>query len=372
MTTTQRQDAPRALLRRIFTDVLPKHGFAPREKQMELADEVLSAFCRRDIFLAESEVGTGKTLAYLLPAVLARRGRLNEGKIPTALPDGSQAPVVVATSSIALQRAIERETIPMLSEILLQHEIIKTPLACVLRKGKGHFLCERRFVHFLRFTDARTKEVLLPLAATTLTDLAGAKNLTAYMKRHICVDESCGPDCPRYGECRYMRYLRDAQRGGYDFQVCNHNYLLADLIRRSKGQRPLIPDYQGVVIDEAHKFLDAARQMYGCSLSLPELTRIAQDIRDFTFSPGVPTADISRETDRILSKSRLLFQYLNREVPPEQDGDDGAERYATKIRERTEQLLRALKRISTRWTGCSRSGQWARNICSGSGTRNGR
>ena len=341
MTMTTRQKALHALLRKIFTDVLPKHGFLPRGKQIELADEVLSAFRRLDIFLAESEVGTGKTLAYLLPAVLARRGRLNEGRIPTALPDGKQAPIVVATSSIALQRAIVREAIPALSEILLEHGIIKTPLTAALRKGKGNYLCDRRLAQFHSFADVKTKAVLAPLFAGAAVDLGAAKGLTPYMKRNVCVDSQCNQDCPRYSECRYMRHMRDVRRGGYDFQVLNHNLFLADLLRRSKGQQSLIPDYQGVIIDEGHKFLDAARDMYGAALSLDELYHVARDVRGFTFAPGVTTADISRECDRIQSKSRLLFQFLNKEGPPIHD--DGAERYATKIRQRTENLMQALK-----------------------------
>jgi ATP-dependent DNA helicase DinG len=342
MANTTKQEALAVLLHRIFNEMLPQYGFAPREKQIELAGEVLSSLGRLDIFLAESEVGTGKTLAYLIPSVLARRSRLNENSIPTVLWDGKQAPIAIATSSIALQRAIEHEAIPMLSGILMENGIIKLPLTRVLRKGKGHFLCERRLSHFIRFADAQTGEALSPLVGGALVDLAGAENLTPYVKRHICVDESCGQDCSRYGECRYMRYLREAKSGGYDFQVCNHNYLLADLIRRSKGQRPLIPDCQGVVIDEAHKFLDAARQMYGCSLSLHDFIRTVDDVRDFTFAPGAPTAGIAREADGILSKSLLLFRFLNKEAAEAQT-DDEAERYATKILVRSESLMRALK-----------------------------
>jgi ATP-dependent DNA helicase DinG len=340
MTYTKKQEALHALLRKLFEEVLPKQGFVPREKQIELANEILESLGCSELFLAEAEVGTGKTLAYLLPAVIVRRAKLNENRLPTTLPDGSQMPVVIATSGIALQRAIEQDYIPSLSDILMEHGVIKTPLSRVLRKGKSHYLCERRFAHFYSFADEDTKTSLAPLIKSRFADLALAKGLTAYQKRAICVDNRCGQDCSRFGTCRYMRYLQDARRGGYDFQVCNHNYLLADILRRAKGQRPLIPDYQAVVIDEAHKFLDAARQMYGCSLSLTELTRAAKDAQEITFAPGVPTAELMRETDRILSKSVLLFRFLNKEVTTE---TDDAERYPTTIRERTEKLILSLR-----------------------------
>jgi ATP-dependent DNA helicase DinG len=343
MTYTKKQEVLHAFLRKLFEEVLPKQGFVPREKQIELANEILESLGCSELFLAEAEVGTGKTLAYLLPAVIVRRARLNENRLPTTLPDGSQMPVVIATSGIALQRAHEQDYIPSLSDILIEHGVIKTPLSRVLRKGKGHYLCERRFAHFYSFADANTKIILAPLIKSSLVDLALAKGLTAYQKRAICVDNRCGQDCSRFGTCRYMRYLQDARRGGYDFQVCNHNYLLADILRRAKGQRPLIPDYQAVVIDEAHKFLDAARQMYGCSLSLAELTHATKDAQEITFAPGVPTAELRRETDRIRSKSLLLFRFLNKEIPDEVAAGDDAERYPTKIRERTEKLIRSLR-----------------------------
>jgi len=333
----------REILSSVFEEILPNHGFVSRDKQIELANEILDAFDDRAISLAEAEVGTGKTLAYLVPAVLARRGRLNSGKINTNLPNGAQAPIVIATSSIALQRAIEREYIPALSGILIDSGVIRTPLTQVLRKGKRHYLCERRLAHFRYHADRQTQAILAPLNGGNIVDLAAAKLITPYIKRAICVDDHCNRDCQLYGTCRYMKHMRDAKRGGYDFQVCNHNYLLADILRRSRGEQPLIPDYQAVIIDEAHKFLDAARQMYGCSLSLTELRCVARDVKGFTFAPGVRTWDITHETERILSKSNLLFQFLNKEVPAAQLEDDEAERYTTKIRQKTGNLILALK-----------------------------
>ncbi|MDR1689178.1 MAG: ATP-dependent DNA helicase [Clostridiales bacterium] len=326
----------------IFQRILPLHGFIPREKQLELAREILSSLCNLDISLAEAEVGTGKTLAYLIPAVIAWRSRINSRKINTRLPDGRQTPVVIATSSIALQRAIEQDYVPALSDILLKHGVIKTPLVCVLRKGKGHYLCERRFYHFLLYADKKIKKLLAPLEHGDFIDLAAARNLTPYIKRAICVDKHCNKDCPKYLACRYMRHISEAKRGGYDFQVCNHNYLLADVLRRTRGQSPLIPDYQAVIIDEAHKFLDAARSMYGCTLSFLDLSDVISKINEFTYHKGVPTADIRRKLPKIATKAGMLFQFLNKEVPFTDDEDEISERHPTKIRERAEKLIRSL------------------------------
>ena len=101
--------------------------------------------------LAEAEVGTGKTFAYLVAAILAKRGRLNDfwnkGFYPKmSYVDMAQMPIVIATSSIALQKAILKEYIPALSEILMDYGIIKTPITAVLRKGREHYVCDRNLV----------------------------------------------------------------------------------------------------------------------------------------------------------------------------------------------------------------------------------
>jgi ATP-dependent DNA helicase DinG len=339
---TKNQEALFALLNRIFSDILPRHGFAVRERQIEMAEEVLSSICRLEICLAESAVGTGKTLAYLTPAVLARRARANEGNIPTTLPSGRQAPITIATSSIALQRAIVCDHVPALSAILLEAGIIKSPLTAVLRKGKNNYVCERRLKDFYSHANPQTRALVTPVLKGAALDLAALGNLTPYIRRNICVSDSCAQGCPLHDSCRYMRFVRSAAVGGYDFQVTNHNLFLADLLRRSKGERPLLVDCRAVIFDEAHRFFGAARDMYGSALSLTGLARAAADISDIVWAHGQSTADITRATEWILSKGRLLFQFLNKEVPA--GVHDDTERYPTHIRERTSRLISALRK----------------------------
>jgi ATP-dependent DNA helicase DinG len=342
MNHTVNQEALIALLRQIFTDILPRCGFAVRKRQIEMSQEVLSSICHLEIGLAESAVGTGKTLAYLIPAVLARRARVNEGKIPTTLPSGRQAPVTIATSSIALQRAIVCDHIPALSAILVKAGIIKSPLTAVLRKGKNNYVCERRLINFISAANLQTRLLVEPVLQGPVVDLAAVTNATPYIRRNICVSDSCTQDCSLHDSCRYMRFVRSASAGGYDIQVVNHNLFLADLLRRSAGERSLLSDYQAVIFDEAHRFFDAARDMYGSVLSLAKLDRAASDISDMAWAHGQSTADVTRAAERILSKSRLLFQFLNKEVPAELHDD--TERFPTHIREKTARLISALQK----------------------------
>ncbi len=271
----------------IFRDILSMHGYAVRERQIELAKHILNVVWRRGITLAESEVGTGKTHAYLIASALAKRGRLNEFWMRGHYQGQSWAnsvhmPVIISTSSIALQQAIARDYIPELSKILLEYGIIKTPLTSIIRKGKEHYICEQRLNRFFQGTDEKIKMLLRPFIGHDAPfDLTDADKLTPYLKRRVCVSGACGWECKYRNNCRYIRFLDIAANPAIDFQITNHNYFLADVIHRTKGKKPLLPNYQLLVIDEAHKLLTAARQMYGAEFISGELAELAGDIEAF-------------------------------------------------------------------------------------------
>ncbi|MDL2238488.1 ATP-dependent DNA helicase [Christensenellaceae bacterium OttesenSCG-928-K19] len=314
----------------IFTDILPRYGYTVRENQISLAEHILEAVQRRAISLAESEVGTGKTHAYLAAAVLTRRGRLNDFWLRGHYPSQSYAesaymPAVIATSSIALQRAIVTDYIPELSRVLMDHDIIREPLTCVVRKGKEHFLCEKRLQEFCDDADAQTGARLRPLLEEDAScDLADAERLTPYMKRKICVAGKCAADCPCVVYCRYHRYMMEANNPKVDFQITNHNYFLADILHRINGKRPLLPHYQLVVIDEAHKFLQAARQMYGLELTAAEIPPLVDGIHHFTDGKAANGVNIHRLAKKLDGQSKRLFRQLEENLPC---ADDEAERF---------------------------------------------
>jgi len=89
-------------------------------------------------------------------------------------------------------------------------------------------------------------------------------------------------NCKHLGRCRYADYIEYANDPRVDFQITNHNYFLADTLHRATGRHPLLPNYQLVVIDEAHKFLQAARQMYGVELTDKEIPVLTQEIHVLT------------------------------------------------------------------------------------------
>ncbi|GHU95700.1 hypothetical protein FACS1894208_08970 [Clostridia bacterium] len=316
------------ILRRFFLETLPKFGYTVRNEQVKLAEQMLHTLGVRGTLLAEAGVGIGKTFAYLIAAVLIKRGRTNDFWNHGFYPEMSylsvaDMPIVISTSSIALQKAIVEDYVPKLSDILVAEGYIDTPLTVTLRKGKEHYICEQKLrTHIGNKPDAATNKILESLAEPSASiDLDEVDGLNAFIKRCICVPENCHGGCPRSTECRYIDFLSTAMNPKIDIQVCNHQYLIADTCRRADGIRPLIPNYQAVIIDEAHKLSQAAEQIYGyefTNIQVPELKAVITDIH---FKSKAKSADISRTAKELSRHSDKLFQLLN-EVPEYSDESD--------------------------------------------------
>ena len=208
------------LLAHIFHDILPEYGLALRENQLSLSLAMLEAMEKEKVALCEAEVGTGKTHAYLIAAVIYR------------LFFAERQPVVISTSTIALQKALTEEYIPQISEILLEHRIIEEPLTFAVRKGKNHYACDSRVKTYLssvrhnnRPENGTLIEALTALfVGATPLDL-DSQPLTDYVKERICV-EDCRNTCGLSSVCRYRAFLRKSNQGKVDFQIANHNLVL--------------------------------------------------------------------------------------------------------------------------------------------------
>ena len=112
-----------------------------REEQIALCKKMFNGFTKKKISICEAEVGTGKTLAYLVAGFVAKQYQMHN--------NGLLQPVTISTSSIELQRSIMTKEIPMLSSALLKYHLIETPLTTVLRKGKEHYFCLLRYQNHL-------------------------------------------------------------------------------------------------------------------------------------------------------------------------------------------------------------------------------
>ena len=251
------------MVEQIFREILPRRGMAVREEQIALCHEVLDTLYNKEISLCEAGVGIGKTLAYLVACILWQMYRPNQLKMP----------VVISTSSVALQDAILNEYLPDLSAVLLSEGIITAPITAVIRKGKERFVCDARLAErqAKAISKGSRQKGSLRMAENVL-DLDHIPGLSRYDRCRICVPQSCPRDCFLRLDCRYQQYLRDSRKP--DIQICNHNYLLANASHRLEERPLLLRQYQALVVDEAHKLPDAARQMYTETLSADDMDEL--------------------------------------------------------------------------------------------------
>lgn len=259
---------------KIFRVLLPEQGLAVREEQIRLCHEMLDTLLGERIALCDAGVGIGKTYAYLVACVLMRKYSILMER--NSLP--KQHPVVVSTSSIALQKAILSEYVPFLSRVLVEQGIIQTPLRAVVRKGKEHFVCDNRLeqrIEAIRHKQKNTVQREALLSLRKHYDMDTVKDLSGFDRRLVCVPKFCPRECPGRQTCRYQRYLEESKKQDVFLQICNHNYLLADAFHRREEYKPLLADYRALVVDEAHKLPEAARQMFGKNLCMDDIREIA-------------------------------------------------------------------------------------------------
>ena len=260
----------------VFRELMPEHGMAEREEQIALSHRMLDSMIDCRISLCDAGTGIGKTFAYLVAGIIYQRA-LKAERMPFR-------PIIISTSSIALQNAILKDYIPFLSKMMFIDGMIDRPVKGVVRKGKQHYVCDRRLERRLRLAKTETKNKAAANALTSLLDnpdLDQAKKLSAYDRERVCVPRYCNR-CRR--ACRYLAFIKQCKTRQDAFQICNHNLLLADAIRRNASGKAILPEGCAVIIDEAHKLTETARQMLGKTLTVEDTNSDAprESVIDFS------------------------------------------------------------------------------------------
>ena len=235
-------------------------GFEPREGQRRMAAAVATVIDDGGTLLAEAGTGTGKTLAYLIPAILSRQR------------------VLVSTGTKNLQEQVFFKDLPWL------RESIGIPFTATLMKGRTNYLCLHRWENYRDAVDGNTgtngrlievgDHVLLPViqewAARTKTgDRAELRDLPEDLPlwNEISADaDTClGTECPRYGDC-FLTLMRQ-RAAESDVVIVNHHLLCADASVRQGAYGEVIPSCPTLVVDEAHQLEDVATQYFGVAFS---------------------------------------------------------------------------------------------------------
>jgi ATP-dependent DNA helicase DinG len=263
------------------------HSFEPRKGQMAMAEAVAEALDAESlisdegrsgrILVVEAETGIGKTLAYLIPAVLSGKR------------------IVVSTATLNLQDQIIKKEIPLVEKILGKD----IPVLCV--KGRSNYLCLYRWFQYQSnpqlslLDDPAVSRIEEWLNSTVTGDraeldwLSDKSHLWSKISAHS--NQCLGSDCPEVTNC-FITSLRK-KAGAVPILIVNHHLFFSDLALRKGGHGEVLPRYEAVIFDEAHHIENVATIFFGKSFSQYQLIDFISDMErqaGFDFPPAEITA----------------------------------------------------------------------------------
>jgi ATP-dependent DNA helicase DinG len=252
-------------------------GFEPRPGQLAMAARVAEAIDNDERLLVEAGTGTGKTLAYLLPAILSGRK------------------VVVSTGTKTLQDQIARIDLPRLQAVL------PAPFSFTVMKGLSNYLCLRRFNEHSAQTPlalgepdplARIRTWIDETATGDRSDLSDLPEDAPLWREITATPETrLGARCPYFERC----FVTGMRRRAMDSQIVltNHHLFFADLALRARWPEvQVLPPYEAVIFDEAHQLEEVATEFFGVHVSSLRMHALARDLG----RASVPTAVLARGT----------------------------------------------------------------------------
>lgn len=255
-------------LERLFADTgliaTATSHYRPRKAQIEMAQAIAAAIQERQSLMVEAGTGTGKTFAYLVPALLWG------GK------------VIVSTGTKTLQDQLYERDLPAVRHAL------NLPVSTALLKGRSNYLChywleraglEGRFSSREDITHLRKLQKFIKLTSTGDKSEQGdiPENAPIWSQVTSTRDNCLGSDCPHHKECFVMQARRNAQQA--DIVVVNHHLFFADVMLRDEGMAELLPAANTIIFDEAHQLADTATLFFGDSFSTSQLIELARDVQ---------------------------------------------------------------------------------------------
>ncbi|WP_295883396.1 ATP-dependent DNA helicase [uncultured Thiohalocapsa sp.] len=237
-------------------------GFSWREQQQAMAERVAAALAAGEHLICEAGTGTGKTYAYLVPALLCARK------------------VIISTGTRNLQDQLYHRDIPALRRAL------GLPVQVALLKGRSNYLCRHRLQRAVEDPAALRPDVRRDLGAVRdwaaetrtgdIAELPIAEDAAVWPTVTSTTDNCLGQDCPQWQTCHLVEARRRAQAA--DLVVINHHLLCADMVLREEGFGEVLPGADAVIVDEAHQLPDVAAQFFGSSISSRQLLDLARDL----------------------------------------------------------------------------------------------
>ncbi|HKJ08424.1 MAG TPA: ATP-dependent DNA helicase [Gammaproteobacteria bacterium] len=266
-------------------------GFAPRVQQQAMAEAVARAIDEHGQLVVEAGTGTGKSFAYLVPALLCGQK------------------VIISTGTRHLQDQLFHRDLPTVRDAL------GVSARVALLKGRSNYLCLHRMD--LAGPDGRRQAADLHriqawagiTRAGDIAELPGIPEDSPLWPRVTSTPDNClGQECPRVGDCFVMKARRGAQEA--DLVVINHHLLFADMALKEEGYGELLPGANAFILDEAHQLEEVASNFFGLTLSSRQLLGLARDAqlehqREAGDIQGLP--DAARRLEKAVLDARLAF-----------------------------------------------------------------
>ena len=270
-------------------------GFRSREAQLAMSDAVASALSEHRILMVEAGTGTGKTFAYLAPALM------------------SGEKVIVSTGTRNLQDQLFHRDLPTVLGAL------GLSVRTALLKGRANYLCPYRLQIHLedgRFPNKQTVHELQRVSEwahqTTSGDIAELVDLpedaSVWPLVTSTADNCLGQECPLLEECPLAKARKKASEA--DLVVVNHHLFFADIAIKEGGFGELLPDATAVIFDEAHQLPEVASMFFGESISARQLLDLAQDaVGEMLQTAGEMRSilDASTQLENRVADMRILF-----------------------------------------------------------------
>jgi len=270
-------------------------GFLPRDSQRDLALAVFDTIAERGTLVAEAGTGTGKTFAYLVPALAAG------GK------------VLISTGTKALQDQVFGKDLAAVCAAL------GSDVEVALLKGRQNYVCLHRMARteaegmLASRQDVQHLRSIVRFAKTTATgDRAELSEVPENAPIWLSVTstrENClGQECPRFDECFVMKARRNALAA--DVVVVNHHLFLADLALRDDAVRDFLPTADTVILDEAHQLPKIAADFFGSGWSLSQLADLVRDVRAIGLAraaDGAAWVTLTQAIDSAAREIRLVL-----------------------------------------------------------------
>lgn len=270
-------------------------GYRPRNAQTEMAKAIASAIAGQSTLLAEAGTGTGKTYAYLIPALLWG------GK------------VIVSTGTKNLQDQLFLRDIPTIKKVL------KAPVSVALLKGRANYLCHYHLERTLQNGRLSSREdvgYLRDISRFVKTTNSGDKAELARVPENASVwnlvtstkDTCMGSECQYYQDCFVMKARKEAQQA--DVVVVNHHLFFADVALKDTGIAELLPSANTVIFDEAHQLPETATLFFGDTVSTSQVLELCRDTLAEGLSharDGAEWAKLVAPVERAARDLRLAF-----------------------------------------------------------------